>query len=87
MDNRIEPRRAIPALAAAAITGVVIYVLTMYVALPGLADRTPQTQVEWLRQAITDHPFLVMGAVLWISALLGLPVLAAFWFTYRRLGR
>lgn len=83
IDTRIDARRAIPALVAAAATGAVIYALTMYIALPGLADRTPHTQVEWLRQAFTDHPYVVMATILWISTLLGLPVLAVFWFVYR----
>ena len=81
--ERIDPRRAIPALAAASATGVAIYALTMYVALPGLANRTPQTQVDWLREAFTDHPYVVMATILWMSAMLGLPVLAVFWFVYR----
>jgi NADH:ubiquinone oxidoreductase subunit 2 (subunit N) len=77
-------RRLINALLASAATGAVIYVLVMHVALPWLQTRLTEAQIEWLRRAFADHPFIVLGTIVVTAAVLGLPVLLAFWWVYRR---
>jgi hypothetical protein len=79
-----EQRRLLRAIVASAAVGVVVYPLTMYVALPELASRLSDDHVRWLRDAFVDHPVFVLVGILLIAGLLGLPVLAVFLWVYRR---
>src|SRR5262245_37980 len=77
-----DPRRLARAIAASAATGAVIYTLVIRVALPTLHARLTHADVDWLRQAFEQHPAAVLGAIAVIAAVLALPVLGVFRWTY-----
>ena len=67
---------------ASAAAGAVIYQLVMQWALPAVQTGVTHAQVEWLRDAMTDHFVAVLFAIVAIAALLGLPVLMVFRWAY-----
>jgi hypothetical protein len=74
--------RLVRAILASAATGAAIYFLVMHVLLPGVAERLTQPQIDILRQAFAEHPALVIGGTVGLSALLALPVLGVFRWVY-----
>jgi hypothetical protein len=58
----------------------------MHVVLPGVAERLTPAQIDVLRQAFAQHPALVLGGIICLSALLALPVLGVFRWVYGPLG-
>jgi hypothetical protein len=70
------------AIVASAAAGAVIYLLVMQWALPAVQTRVTHEQVEWLRDAMTDHLVAVLFAIVAIAALLGLPVLMVIRWAY-----
>jgi len=82
-----DPRRLARAIAASAVTGMAIYVLVVRVALPLLEARLTRPQNDWLRQAFEAHPSAVLVTIGAIAAMLALPVLVAFRWTYGPLRR
>ena len=77
VSRRIQ-HRLLRAILASAATGCAIYLLVLHLALPELQARLTPAQIEWLRQAFLQHPAVVLGTVVAIAALLGLPVLGVF---------
>ena len=75
-------RRAIQAFAASLVTGFVVYVLVVRVALPIVARSLTPGQIDWLRQAFATHPWLVMSGIMAVALILALPVLIVFRLTY-----
>ncbi len=67
---------------ASAAAGAVIYLLVMQWALPAVQTGVTHAQVEWLQDAMKDHLVAVLFAIVAIAALLGLPVLMVFRWTY-----
>ncbi len=70
--------RLLFAIAASAATGVIIYSLVMHVVLPEVQDRLTTAHIEWLREAFTNHPLVVLGVITLIAAVLAAPVLGVF---------
>ncbi len=75
-------RRLLRAVVASAATGGAIYLLVMHVALPALVVRLTPVQIAWLRQAFVQYPVAVLGGIIAVAAVLGLPVLGVFRWTY-----
>ena len=78
MNNRRVDARMIRAFLASGATGVVIYVIVIVGALPLLTRRLTSEQIDWLRGAFNAHPWVVLGSITIIAAILALPVLVAF---------
>jgi uncharacterized membrane protein YedE/YeeE len=74
--------RLLRAIVASAIIGATIYLLVMHVGLPAVAARLTDAQVARLRQTFAEHPTLVLGAIVGIAGVLGLPVLGIFRWIY-----
>ena len=75
-------RKLLRAIVASAAAGGVIYLLVMQWAMPAVQRRVTPAQVEWLRDAMTNHLVAVLFAIVAIAALLGLPVLMVFRWAY-----
>lgn len=75
-------RRTIRACAASLVTGFVVYVLVVRVALPAVARSLTPGQIDWLRQAFATRPWLVMSSIMVVALVLALPVLIAFRLAY-----
>jgi hypothetical protein len=71
-------RRTIRACGASIVTGLVVYLLVVRVAMPSLVRSFSPEQVDWLRRAFATHPWLVMSSLMVIALVLALPVLIAF---------
>jgi hypothetical protein len=71
---------------ASALTGVAMYLLVMHVVLPAVAARITDWQVARLRQALVERPAIVLGAILGMCAVAGLPVLGVFRRVYGPFG-
>ena len=82
MNNRRIDARMVRALLASVTTGVVIYLIVIRGALPLLTRRLTSEQIEWLRGAFNAHPWVVLGSITMIAAILALPVLVAFRIVY-----
>jgi hypothetical protein len=54
----------------------------MHAVLPALLIRLTPAQVEWLRQAFAQYPMAVLGGIVAVVTVLGLPVLVVFRWTY-----
>jgi hypothetical protein len=80
--TREQQWRLVRAVAASAVTGVAIYLLVMHIGLPALAAQLTEAQMAKLRQTFVEHPAMVLGAVVGIAAVLGLPVLGVFRWVY-----
>jgi Family of unknown function (DUF6338) len=80
--HRVDERRLVRALLASTATGAVVYLLVVRGALPLLTQRVTSGQIDWLRSAFRDHPWMVLGSIAIIVAILALPVLAAFRIAY-----
>jgi hypothetical protein len=70
------------ALLASVATGVVVYLIVIGGALPLLTRRLTPEQVDWLRTAFDVHPWVVLGSIAIMAAILALPVLLAFRIVY-----
>ncbi len=75
------------ALLAAFVTGAAVYLLVARAALPYVSTHLTGDQIQWLRDALTHHPVLVMVTVVLISMVLAFPVLAVFMWIYGPLRR
>jgi hypothetical protein len=75
-------RRLVRAFVASVATAVVIYVLVVRVGLPAVARSLTPGQIDWLRQAFTTHPWVVMSSIMVVALVLALPVLIAFRLAY-----
>lgn len=82
MNNRRVDTRMVRAFLASAATGIIVYLIVIRGALPLLTRRLTSEQIEWLRGAFDAHPWVVLGSVTIIAAILALPVLAAFRIVY-----
>jgi hypothetical protein len=82
MNNRRIDARMVRALLASVTTGVVIYLIVIRGALPLLTRRLTSEQIDWLRGAFNAHPWVVLGSITMIAAILALPVLVAFRIVY-----
>jgi hypothetical protein len=82
MNNPRVDERMVRALLASVATGVVVYLIVIRGALPLLTRRLTSEQIEWLRSAFNDHPWVVLGSVAITAAILALPVLVAFRIVY-----
>ena len=75
-------RRLLLAITASAATGGIIYLLVMHILLPGLQARLTPVHIEWLREAFTNHPLMVLAVILLFAAVLAVPVLGVFRWVY-----
>ena len=75
-------RRLVRAFVASVATAVVIYVLVVRVGLPAVARSLTPGQIDWLRQAFTTHPWVVMSSIMVVALVLAFPVLIAFRLAY-----
>jgi len=75
-------RRLVRAFVTSVATAVVIYVLVVRVGLPAVARSLTPGQIDWLRQAFTTHPWVVMSSIMVVALVLALPVLIAFRLAY-----
>jgi hypothetical protein len=82
MTNRRVDARMVRALLASIATGVVVYLIVIRGALPLLTRRLTSEQIYWFRSAFNDHPWLTLGSIAIIAAILALPVLVAFRIVY-----
>ena len=82
MNNQRVDARMIHAFLASAATGIVVYLIAIRGALPLLTRRLTPEQIDWLRGAFDAHPWVVLGSITIIAALLALPVLVAFRMVY-----
>ena len=82
MNNLRVDARMVRALLASVATGLVVYLLVIRGALPVLRRRLTSEQIDWLRGAFKAHPWVVLGSITMIAAILALPVLAAFRIVY-----
>ena len=82
MNIRRIDARMVRALLASVTTGVVIYLIVIRGALPLLTRRLTSEQIDWLRGAFNAHPWVVLGSITMIAAILALPVLVAFRIVY-----
>ena len=74
--------RLLLAVIASAATGGIIYLLVMHVVLPGVQARLTPADIEWLREAFTDHPLVVLSVIVVFAAVLAAPVLGVFRWVY-----
>ena len=84
-DRSLTPeirRRLLLAIVASAATGVIIYVLVMHVVLPGVQAQLTPAHIEWLREAFTDHPLVVLSVITLMAAVLAAPVFVVFRWVY-----
>ena len=89
-DRSLTPemrRRLLLAIAASAVTGGIIYLLVIHAVLPGVQAWLTPAHIEWLREAFTNHPLMVMGIIFVFAALAATPVLAVFRIIYGPLMR
>jgi hypothetical protein len=70
------------AITASAITGAAIYLLVVHIGLPAVAAQLTEAQVAKLRQTFVEYPAVVLGAVVGIAGVLGLPVFGVFRWVY-----
>jgi predicted nucleic acid-binding protein len=82
MNKRRVDERLVRAFLASVATGVVVYLIVIRGALPLLTRRLTSEQIEWLRSAFDAHPWVVLGSIAMIAAILALPVLVAFRIVY-----
>jgi len=75
-------RRLLLATVASAATGGVIYLLVMHILLPSLQAWLLPAHIEWLREAFTNHPLIVLGVILVFAAVLAAPVFGVFRCVY-----
>jgi hypothetical protein len=80
-------RRLLFATMASAATGVIIYLLVMLLLLPGVQAWLTPAQVEWLRDAFIAHPYMVLGVIGIVAAILAAPVFGVFRWVYGPLTR
>ena len=84
-DRSLTPeirRRLLLAIVASAATGVIIYVLVMHVVLPGVQAQLTPAHIEWLREAFTNHPVMVLAVIFLFAAVLAVPLLGVFRWVY-----
>jgi hypothetical protein len=74
--------RMVRALLASAATGVVVYLVVIRGTLPLVTRRLNPEQIDWLRSAFDNHPWVVLGSIAIVAAILALPVLVAFRVVY-----
>ena len=72
---------------ASAVTGGIIYVLVMHVVLPEVQAHLTPEHIEWLREAFTDHPLMVLSAIVVFAAVLAAPMFGVFRWVYGPLTR
>ena len=82
MNNRRVDERMIRAFLASVATGVVVSLIVIRGALPLLTRRLTSEQIDWLRSAFHDHPWVVLGGIAIIAAILALPVVLTFRVVY-----
>jgi hypothetical protein len=82
MNNPRADPRIVRALLASVTTGVVVYLMVIRGALPLLTRRLTAEQIEWLRSAFNNHPWVVLGSIAIIAGILALPVLLSFRIVY-----
>lgn len=75
-------RRLLLAIVAGTATGVIIYLLVMHVLLPGVRARLAPADIEWLRDAFSDHPLVVLGVIVAFAAVVAAPVFGVFRWIY-----
>ena len=75
-------RRLLLAITASAATGGIIYLLVMHILLPGLQARLTPAHIEWLREAFTNHPLMVLAVIFLFAAVLAVPVSGVFRWVY-----
>ena len=75
-------RRLLLAITASAATGGIIYLLVMHILLPSLQARLTPAYIEWLREAFTNHPLMVLAVIFLFAAVLAVPVLGVFRWVY-----
>jgi hypothetical protein len=69
-------------LAASVAVGALTYLLVIRIALPRLADRLSNAQVEAVRAGFRAHPVAILIGIVAVAAILALPVLVAFRVAY-----
>jgi len=82
MNNQRVDARMVRAVLASVATGVVIYLIATRGALPLVTRRLTSEQIDWLRSAFDAHPWVVLGSIAIIAAILASPVLIAFRMVY-----
>jgi hypothetical protein len=82
MNNLRVDARMVRALLASVATGLVVYLMVNRGALPLLTRHLTSEQIDWLRGAFNAHPWVVLGSITMIAAILALPVLVAFRIVY-----
>ena len=82
MNNRRVDTLMVRAFLASVATGIIVYLIVIRGALPLLTRRLTSEQIEWLRGAFNAHPWVVLGSVTIIAAILALPVLVALRIVY-----
>ena len=75
-------RRLLLSIVASAATGGIIYLLVMHVVLPGVRAHLKPAHIEWLREAFTDHPLVVLSVIVLFAAVLAAPVFGVFRWVY-----
>jgi hypothetical protein len=78
----VDVRRLVRAFTASIATATVVYLIVIRAALPALTRRLTSTQIDWLRRAFGEHPWMVLASLALIAAILALPVLVAFRIVY-----
>jgi hypothetical protein len=82
MNTSRVDARLVRALLASVATGVVVYLLVIRGTLPLLSRRLNPEQIDWLRRVFDNHPWVVLGSIAIVAAILALPVLVAFRVVY-----
>ena len=82
MNSPRVDQRMVRALLASIVIGFVVYLIVIRGALPLLTRRLTSEQIDSLRSAFTDHPWVVLCTIAIIAAILALPVLVAFRIVY-----
>ena len=80
-------RRLLVAIVVSAAAGVIIYMLVMHVALPGVRARLTPADIEWLREAFADHPLVTLSIIVVLAAVMAAPVFGVFRWVYGPLTR
>jgi uncharacterized membrane protein YedE/YeeE len=76
--TREDRRRLARAVVASALTGVAMYLLVMHIVRPAVLAHITDAQVARLRQAVVERPAIVLGAIVGMCAVAGLPLLGVF---------
>lgn len=75
-------RRLLLAIVASAGTGGMVYLLVMHVALSRVRAHLTPAHIEWLREAFTTHPLVVLGVIVTLAGVLAAPVFVVFRWVY-----